>query len=323
MAATVIRHHLRQALLAQLRLRMVGERLFLLRFLVEVLVLEHIARLVRQVVGHAVHGRRRAARIEARARHDVEASGIGIVLRRQCDILRDGVAGQCIELVPVHEASIHVEEAHAVVLGDGLRVVLGAVLLDAVRHLMREHGRNLILVALEAAHERPIDADVIRRETRGVKVTAVVDAPGERQRIDLEHVVAFADKLLHDAVDHFDIVMVLICAVLMQVLPCALYLCADIIAEREDAREARLVSRQYAERLRGNGPGIDGFRPAGRQSDCREAQRAADERRQQFFLPGIQIEHLLFSTASIIANRRSYGNTLLSQSLKRLQSKAP
>ena len=267
MTAAVIRHHLRQALLAQLRLRVIGERLLPLRLFVEVLVFEHIARLIRQVIGHAVHGRRRAARVEAGARHDVEAACISLVLRRQRDVLGDGVIGQRIELVPVHESGVHVEEAHAVVLRDSLGVILGAVLLDAMRHLVGEDGGELIFIALEAAHERPVDADVVCREAGCIEIVAVVDAPDERQRVDLQHVVALVDELLHDPVDNLDIVVVVVLPVLTQVLTRALHLRADIIAEREDTRKARLVGRKDAERLRGNGPGINSLRPPRRQGD--------------------------------------------------------
>ena len=136
-----------------------------------------------------------------------------------------------------------------------------------MRHLVGEDGGELIFIALEAAHERPVDADIIRRKAGGIEVAAVIDAPDERQRVDLKHVVALVDELLHDTIDDLDIVVIGILAVLMHVLTRALHLRADIIAEREDTRKARLVGRKDAERLRGNGPGINGLRPLRRQGD--------------------------------------------------------
>ena len=259
MACAVGRHELREFFFAQVGVRVVVVVFLVFVLRVEGLVLERVLRLVGEIIGHARHGSRTAAGVEPRARHEVESSDIGIVLRGQRDVFRDGVVREAGELVPVHEVRVHIQEAHAVVLGDGLRVVVCAVLLEAVRELVAENGGDLVGIAVQSAHEAPVDRDVIRRVAGRVEYLAVVDAPDKRERVVLQRVVRVVHEAVHDLVDDGDVVRVAVTAVLLEVLLAALYLRMDVVAHGEHRGERRLVSTVDAECLRGGSPYVDGL----------------------------------------------------------------
>ena len=167
------------------------------RILILLQILCHIG----QIVTHARHRSSPAAGIESRARHNAEAPLICLVLRGQRDILGDGVAHERVKLVPVHQAEIHVEEAHAVELRCRLCVVVRAVLADAMRHLMPEHGSKLIHIAAQPTNKTAIDRHIVRRIASGIKDGTVRHRPCEGERIHTEYIVAVLHKALHNLID--------------------------------------------------------------------------------------------------------------------------
>ena len=179
MSRTVIGHKPRQLRLAAFRRGVIGKVVLRQILLRRILILRKVLRHIGQVVAHAGHRRRTAAGIEPRARHDVESALVGLVLRGQSDVLCDGVAHERIEFIPIHQAHIHVEKAESIELRRRLRVVVRAVLADAVRHLVPEHGGEFVNIAVQPLNQTAVDAHIVRRIACGIKDRTVIDRPRE------------------------------------------------------------------------------------------------------------------------------------------------
>ena len=167
----------------------------------------------------------------------MEAALVRLVLCGQSDVFGNGIARQCIELVPVHQPRIHVEKAHPIVLRCRLRIVMCAVLTDTVRHLVTEHRRNLIHVSVQSANQPAIDAHIVCRIARRVKDGTVVHRPDKRKRVHAEHIVSVLHEPLHHMIDKSNIACISCASVFLNILPLALMLCVNIVAEREHSPE--------------------------------------------------------------------------------------
>ena len=238
MACAVVRQHLHQTRFAELRIGMVvvvDVRLFLW-----IPILAKIARLVLEVRRHARHRCRAAARIESRPRRERKAPRVSRVLRRQREELCRRIGRKLLQLLPVHDARRHVEERQAVVRRHRLGVNLGAVVLDAVRHLMTEHGRDLRFMP-ENAHEAAVHRDVVRRIARRVEERAVIHMPRKRQCVGGQHEDIRLRQPRHDAVDDRHVARIAVRAIRLLVLPETLLLVVRIVSDVEHHRKPRLV----------------------------------------------------------------------------------
>ena len=257
---TVCRKHLRELCLTPLCRRMIGEIVLREILVLWILVLAQILGHIRQIVAHARHRRRSAAGVKPRTRHDVEAALVGFVLCGQSDIFGNGVARECVELVPVHQPRIHVEKTQPIVLRCRLRVVVCTVLADAVRHLMPEHRRELILAAVQPTDQPAVDAHIVRRIARRVKDGTVVHRPYKGKRVHTEHIVSVPHEPLHHMIDQCNIACISCTSVFLYILSLALMLRVNIVAEREHRTECRVVCAEHAECLRRNPPSINRLR---------------------------------------------------------------
>ena len=234
------------------------------------MILREILRHIRQIVSHARHCRCPAAGIEPRARHDAEAPLVRLVLCGERDILRHRVTYERIEFVPIHEPKVHVEKAQSIELRCRLRVVVRAVLADAVRHLVPEHGGKLVHISAETADKPSVDAHIVRRVTGGIEDGAVSHRPCKGQRVHAEHVVAVPHEPLHNTVHQKDIIRIVCTPVLGNILSFALYLRMDIVAERKHRTECRVVRAEHTERLRCKPPRVNRLCARRRENDtCR------------------------------------------------------
>ena len=268
---TVCRKHLRELCLTSLCRGMVGEIVLREILVLWVLVLAQILGHIRQIVDHARHRRRPAAWVKPRTRHDVEAALVGLVLCGKRDIFSNGVARQCIELVPVHQPRIHVEKTQPVVLGRRLRVVVCTVLADAVRHLMPEHRRELILAAVQPTDQPAVDAHIVRRIARRIKDGTVVHRPYKGKGVHTEHIVSVPHEPLHHMIDQCNIACISCASIFLYILSLALMLRVNVVAEREHRTECRVVRAEHAECLRRNPPRINRLR-----AHRRKQQSASD-----------------------------------------------
>ena len=240
MTRTVVRHEFRELCLTPLRRRMIREIILRQILLFGVLILREILRHIRQIVSHARHCRCPAAGIEPRARHDAEAPLVRLVLCGERDIFRHRVTYERIEFVPIHEPKVHVEKAQPIELRCRLRVVVRAVLADAVRHLVPEHGGKLVHISAETADKPAVYAHIVRRVTGGIEDGAVRHRPCKGQRVHAEHVVAVPHEPLHNPV------------------------------HQKDRTERRVVRAEHAERLCRNPPRINRLCARRRENDtCR------------------------------------------------------
>ena len=278
MPRTVVRHELRELHLAPLRRGMVGEIVLRQILLRRILILRKLLRHIGQIIAHARHRRRPAAGVEARTRHDTEAALIRLILRGQGDILRDRVPHERIELVPVHESEVHIEEAHAVELRRRLRIVVCAVLADTVRHLVPEHGGELVHIAVQPADEPAVDRHIVRRIARGVEDRAVRNCPRKGQRVHAQHIVAVTHKALHDPVHELDVARIPRAPVLCNVLPLTLHLCTHIIAECKHRAERRMICTEHAECLRRNPPRVNRLRARRREEYAPRDHKRCEQR---------------------------------------------
>ena len=246
MPHAVIRHHGGEALDALLHggvvvvVRCIG-------ILEGILVLADVLRLVCQVVGHACHGGRAAAGVEARRRHEVEASLVRLKLARQCHVLGDGVADDGIELLPVEVVRRRADGDSRIRFGDGLGVVLRAVLPKAVRHLVAEDGGKLVFVVVQRTHETAVHRDVVGRIAGGIEGRARSHAPQEGQGVDGERVFAVLCDLAEHAVDDLAVEGVLVLAVFLHVLFEPADLVVDVVADGKHFLERALVGEEAAD----------------------------------------------------------------------------
>ena len=212
-----------------------------------VVVLVDVLRFIGQVVGHARHGGRAAAGVEARRRHEMEAAFVRFHLARQRDVLGDGVADDGVELLPVEVVCRRADGDSCIRFGDGFGVVLRAVLAEAVRHLVAENGGQLVFVVVQGAHEAAVHRDVVGRIAGGVEGFGCGHAPEEGQGVDGERVFAVLRDLAEHAVDDFAVGRVLVLAVLFQVLLQAADLVVDVVADGEHFLERALVGEEAAD----------------------------------------------------------------------------
>ena len=268
MIRAVARHKACELCLAPLRRGVIREIILRQILLLRILILREILCHIGQIVAHAGHRRRTAAWVEPRARHDVKAALVRLVLRGESHILRDGVPHESIQLIPVHQTEIHVEKAHPVELRRCLRVVVRTVLAQPVRHLVPEHGGEFVHVAAETANEPPIDRHVVRRVAGSVEDRAVRHRPCKGERVHAQHIVTVPHEPLHNAVHERDVIRVARVSVLRNVLSLTLHLCVHIVAESEHRTECGVIRTEHTECLRRNPPRVDRLRTR-RRKECR------------------------------------------------------
>ena len=267
MPHAVIRHHGGEALDALVH----GGMVVVVRcigILEGVLVLADVLRLVCQVVGHACHGGRTAAGVEARRRHEVEASLVRLKLARQRHVLGDGVADDGIELLPVEIVRRRADGDSRIRFGDGLGVVLRAVLAKAVRHLVAEDSGELVLIVVQRTHEAAIHRDVVGRIAGGIEGVTCGHAPQEGQGVDRERVFAVLCELSENAVDDLAVKRVLVLAVFLHVLLEAADLVVDVVADGEHFLERALVGEEAADGGHADHHGVERRRLGG----CRKGK---------------------------------------------------
>ena len=230
MAASVSGHHLGQPVFTLSCFRMVAVAFPLLLFGVRVLIFQKVLRFIGEIIRHTGHSGSPAPGIEARTGHNVEPPLIRFIFRRQGDILGDGITRQPIEFIPVHRAGIHIDHTHAHVLGHRFGIILGAVLFHPMSHFMGKHRRQFIRLQIRAAHQGPVDADIIGWITGGIKILAVIHRPDEGQRIYFQYIMALADQLFHHFIDHLHIMGIRVEAIFFNILCTALHLRTDVVA---------------------------------------------------------------------------------------------
>ena len=123
-------------------------------------------------------------------------------------------------------------------------------------HLMGQHRRQLIPVALEPPHQGPVDADVIGGIAGSIEVIAVIDAPQERQGIGLQGIIPLLHQLLHDFVHYGPVMVIPVLAIGPQILDLPADLGPGVIAQQEHALETGLVGSIDPQGLSSCRPGV-------------------------------------------------------------------
>ena len=152
MAAAIVRHHLRQLFFTLSCFRMIAIAFPLLLFDIRVLIFQKILCFIGEIVCHAGHSCRPAARIKTSTGHDVKAAFISFNLCGQRDIFGNGIPHQPVELIPVHGVGIHIDHTHPKILRHCLRIILCTMLFQAMCHFMGKHRSQLILIHIHSSH---------------------------------------------------------------------------------------------------------------------------------------------------------------------------
>ena len=210
-----------------------------------------------QIVAHTCHRCRTAPGIKPRTRHDVKAAFIRLILRRQRNILCDRVVCECCQFVPVHQTCIHIQKCQPIILCRSLCIIMRTVLPDSMGHLMSEHSSKLVHITAQPPNQTAIDAHIVRRVTGSIEHRTVIHGPYEGQRIRAQHIVPILDQPIHNTIDERYVIGIACTAVFCKILPAALYLCMDIIAERKHRAERGMIRTKHAQCLCRNAPRIN------------------------------------------------------------------